>query len=324
MRKLWPILIAALCCFSELPARAEAPHDCRLKQAASIDLAGGANGPLLIPVTVKGTAAFMILSTGNAFSTVTRGAAERLGFHVHSTSGYVKSGKNAIDELATSNQFAIGQRLAFKSADFLVVPDDSYASDASGPQPVIGVLGSNLLAQLDIELDSAKRKMNLYLQDHCPGKAVYWSARYDSTPIQVDSLGVMYFPMELGDRKIETVLSTGDPSTTLFVDVAKQLYGIDYQSAGVSSRTDAAAQATFHYRALNLTSENLTIKNADIRLLDKPFPNCEVTERAGVAGYDGCLGIHPLHLGRDALSKLHIYLATKEGMLYFTPADAGQ
>jgi hypothetical protein len=134
----------------------------------------------------------------------------------------------------------------------------------------------------------------------------------------------MYFPMELGDRKIETVLSTGDPSTTLFVDVAKQLYGIDYQSAGVSSRTDAAAQATFHYRALNLTSENLTIKNADIRLLDKPFPNCEVTERAGVAGYDGCLGIHPLHLGRDALSKLHIYLATKEGMLYFTPADAGQ
>jgi hypothetical protein len=322
MRNLWPILLGALCCFSELPAQAKAPPDCRLKQAASIDMAGDANDPLLIPVTVKGTAAYMILSTGNAFSTVTRGAAERLGFHVHSTSGYVKSGKNAVDELATSNQFAIGQRLAFKSADFLVVPDDSYDSRGSGPQPVIGVLGSNLLAQLDIELDVAKRKMNLYLQDHCPGKAVYWSSRYDSTPIQVDSLGVMYFPMELGDKKIETVLSSGDPSTTLFVDVAKQLYGIDYRSAGVSSRTDAAGQTTFHYRALNLTSENLTLKNADIRLLDKPFPSCEVTERDGVTGYDGCLGIHPLHLGRDALSKLHIYLATKEGVLYFTPADA--
>jgi hypothetical protein len=46
------------------------------------------------------------------------------------------------------------------------------------------------------------------------------------------------------------------------------------------------------------------------------------TKRAGATGYDGCLGIHPLRLGRNVLAKLHIYIATKESILYFTSADA--
>lgn len=38
------------------------------------------------------------------------------------------------------------------------------------------------------------------------------------------------------------------------------------------------------------------------------------------ASYEGCLGIHPLLLGRNVMGKQHIYIATKEKMLYFTPA----
>jgi hypothetical protein len=42
----------------------------------------------------------------------------------------------------------------------------------------------------------------------------------------------------------------------------------------------------------------------------------------GAATYEGCLGIHPLALGQNVISKLHFYIATKEKMLYFTPAEA--
>jgi hypothetical protein len=41
-----------------------------------------------------------------------------------------------------------------------------------------------------------------------------------------------------------------------------------------------------------------------------------------MGGYDGCRGIHPLLLGLSVLSKLRIYFANKEKMLYVSPAGA--
>ena len=54
-------------------------------------------------------------------------------------------------------------------------------------------------------------------------------------------------------------------------------------------------------------------------LADNP---CHLSSHLGAATYEGCLGIHPLALGQNVISKLHFYIATKEKMLYFTPAEA--
>jgi len=60
-------MIALLCVFGLSPAsNAGEPIDCALKRLASLDLTD--NGALLVPVTIQGTAAFMILNTSNAMS----------------------------------------------------------------------------------------------------------------------------------------------------------------------------------------------------------------------------------------------------------------
>jgi len=47
-------------------------------------------------------------------------------------------------------------------------------------------------------------------------------------------------------------------------------------------------------------------------------------DKAKAALHAGCYGAEaPLKLGMNVISKMHLYFATKESMLYFTAADAG-
>jgi hypothetical protein len=176
---------------------------------------------------------------------------------------------------------------------------------------------------MDIELDLANRKMNLFSQDHCPGQVVYWSKTSDSAPIRFGTLGEFYFPMELEGKKLETTLATGNATTSLSTDVTRKLYNFDSHSPDVETETDAAGRTTAHYRAMKLSGQGIQIINAHILLVDRP-PNdaCQLTSRSGAAAYEGCFGAHPLQLGQNVLSKLHIYIATKEKVLYFTPATS--
>ncbi len=222
-------------------------------------------------------------------------------------------------QFALLKDFKIGQGIHFKGMEVLIAPDDSYGL-RSGDQEVVGVLGLNMNNPADIELDVANKKMNLYSQDHCPGNVVYWAGRYDATPFEVGQLGEIYFPMELEGKKIESTFDSGTPSTSLYTDITKSLFDFDSHSSGIETKTYSDGRTASHYRAMNLTSDHFQVVNADVYLLEKPFPDCVVTKRRNVTGYDGCLGNHPLHLGRDVLSRLHIYIATKEKMLYFTPA----
>lgn len=321
MRKFSVLIIELLCVMGLSPAsNAGEPTDCALKRLASLDLTE--RGDLLIPVTIQGNAEFMILNTSNAMSFLTESAVKRLRLRTQSIPGdtTVKLGNISIKSMTTAKDFMLGESIRFKSAEFLVVPGDPYPKASVG-EAAIGILGMNTLAHFDIELVLARRKINLYSQDHCRDRVVYWAHHYDSTPISFGELGEMYFPMELEGKKIEATFSSGNTSTTLHTDITKHFYDFDAHSTDVNSGTDASGNTTFHYRAMNLTSQNLTIANADIHLLE-PSSSCEVTRHAGAAAYDGCLGVHPLVMGRDVLSKLHIYIATKERVLYFTRADS--
>jgi hypothetical protein len=165
--------------------------------------------------------------------------------------------------------------------------------------------------------------MNFFSQDHCPGHAVYWSAKYDSAPIRFGSLGEFYFPMELEGKKLETTLATSKPMTTLNTDATRKLFNFDGTSADVETVTDDAGRTAAHYRAMRLSGEGLEIINARISLIDLSADNpCHLSTHLGAATYEGCLGIHPLALGQNVITKLHFYIATKEKMLYFTPAEA--
>jgi hypothetical protein len=299
--------------------------NCQLKRYASLDLSEPVGSHLLVPVTIKGTRAYMVLDLANPYSSVMESAASRFDLKTQSISNRVEvvAGGKQLQKLATVSPFSLGG-LQFKSAEFLVVPDKIF-SGGGADAPVVGILGMNFLAQFDIELDVAHRKMNLFSQDHCPGHTVYWSKSYDSAPMRLGTLGEFYFPMELDGKKLETTLATSNPMTILHTDASRRLYNFDSHSTDIETETDAAGNTTAHYRAMKLSGEGIDIINARIQLVDPPpNTNCTLSSRAGAATYDGCFGAHPLKLGQNVIAKLHIYLATKEKMLYFTPADASE
>jgi hypothetical protein len=263
----------------------------------------------------------MALNMASPFSSVTEKAVRDFSLPTRSIpfNVGVHAGKSQVRDTATATSFAVGG-LQFKSANFLVFPQFRFPANAADA-PVVGVLGMDVFKQLDIELDAAHRKMNLFSPDHCPEHVVYWSAKYDSVPIRFGSLGEFYFPMELDGKKLETTLATSDAMTTLRTDATRRLFNFDSHSADVEAETDSSGNTTVHYRAMKLSGEGLDIINARISLVDPPTAGCYLRSHQGAASYDGCFGVHPLALGQNVVSKLHFYIATKEKMLYFTPAN---
>lgn len=322
VRRLVPtVFLSVVLLFSTAaPSAAEEP-DCTLKQYASLDLTETPDGSLLVPVQIEGRAVYMVLNTVAAISGMTEEAVKLLGLGIKPVPPGVEIqvGKSDVRRMATAKGFSMGS-VRFKGATFLIMPTD-LVGRPTGEVPLVGALGMDVFASMDVELDAAHRKINLFSQDHCPGRAVYWAKKFDSVPIRFGRLGEIYFPMELDGQKLETTLATGSALTVLSTDVTRQLYHFDKDSPDIEKETDARGVTTAHYRAMNLTGEGLQIVNAHIRLLDPTHKSCHLGKRSGAAAYDDCYGTHPLQLGRSVLTKLRIYIATKEKTLYFTAAD---
>jgi hypothetical protein len=149
---------------------AAATKDCALKQYASLDLVGDPSRGLVVSVTIQDLPAYMILNTSNAYGSVTESAVRRLLLQTEPVPSSVEvfAGRSPIQKLARAKSFALGS-VKYAGAEFLVVSDDTVRSGLSG------ILGMNHFSHMDIEIDVANRKLNLYSPDHCPGNVVYWS-----------------------------------------------------------------------------------------------------------------------------------------------------
>jgi hypothetical protein len=292
-----------------------------LKRYASLDLAEDPQG-LVIPVIIEGSQEHMALDAGDWTSYITERDAHRLSLHVQRLSrgadvrnADARNDTVQLQAMAIAKRFSIGN-IPLTGATFFVVPDKTVAAN------VIGAVGMDMFAHFDIEIDIANRHLNLYSADHCPGSVVYWSTSFDSVPIRVGKLGELYFPMELNGKAIEATLATDLAVTTLTTDVTRRLFGFDANSADIETSVDADGRMAAHYRAMQLHAEGLDVLNAKIELVKRPAEFCQITNRLGATGYEGCSGVHPLRLGRNVLKKLHLYVATKEKIMYFTLAGA--
>jgi predicted aspartyl protease len=193
-------------------------RDCALKQYASIDLEESTNGHPLIAVTIDGIDTLMLLNTDTIASTLTDTAVSRLGLKTHSSSIHMRpsTGQPYFAQMATVKMLALGSA-QFQNTEFMEIPTSTLSSTAArdyADKRVVGVIGMDILANMDIELDIAHHKMNLYAPDHCPGQVVYWSDTYDAVAIHPGPRGEFYFPIELDGKKIEATLSTFQATTT--------------------------------------------------------------------------------------------------------------
>jgi hypothetical protein len=100
--------------------------------------------------------------------------------------------------------------------------------------------------------------------------------------------------MELDGQKLEAILTTDSPVSSLSTDVTTRVYGFDKNSQGIESVADADGHVVAQYRAMKLTANGLTVADERILLTDPPKNTCRLTKKRDAIGYTDCLYRYPL------------------------------
>ena len=298
------------------PARAD--ETCTLRKIAGVKARLDNGNKVLIAAKLGEAPVWFQLDTGAEFSIIRRAVADRLGIPVRDTPNHVYSaaGKDVSDQ-ARVPSLTLGEAVS-RDEVFWVYPG---GSDGTDDYPV-GLFGADYMQNYDVEIDLAGGMVNLFSQDHCKGKVVYWAKEYFALPIHVDREGRITLAAELDGEDLTALLDTGAWSSALEQSVAAHRMGITTDSPNmVRAGTAGDGQGNtlpfwkFPFKTLKLNG--VTIHNPDIAV-------------AAIIGTRNIgMGVHmkdvlpyDMLLGMNLLSKFHLYIAYREEMIYYTLATA--
>lgn len=325
MRSFATAAILVICGFGVDTAQAQ---DCQLKQYESLPL-NIVNEHLLIPVKVGDVEKDFALELGNALNGMSEATVDELSLGKRSISPNVNvvRGQVKITRL-TRAPLQLGH-ISFKDVEFLVVPPAANKSGFSGD------IGLRLLSKADIELDFAGKKFNLFSQDHCPGKVIYWTKTgFAQLPFVLEETGYVRPVMQLDGQPVRITLEPNDKSR-IGMNAMRRIFGLDENAPGMTLiGQDEDGKKIYSYPFKGLTADGLTVTSPLIRVIEEtPRPECtgrltyqfpehpplHSTEQPQLAT---CMGGWDVALGYSVLSKLRMYFSIKEKLLYLTAADA--
>jgi predicted aspartyl protease len=286
-------------------AQAADGEHCKLLMATSLDMGFDSGGRPVVPVSVEGQDEKMLVDTGGVYSAVTENTATALHLHKDTIDPgqiYMVSGKS-LAKVATAQSFKIG-RMQLQRYRFLTLPNDEL------PQDVSGILGPDVMHRFDVEFDFAGRKMNVFSQDHCEGNVVYWTGDdHAELPFKLDDDGHIMLEAQLDGETVHILLDTGSDISSMTLKTARNLFGVHEDSPELKilpGRT-FEGEPLYSYPLKSLDLNGLTVRNPNIVLYRSRLSD--------TGGPD-------ILLGMTVLSKLHLYIAYKEKVLYITPAGA--
>lgn len=339
MSRIRTVLAAAFIavCFS-VPGAARAAN-CQLVQLAAFDMAP--KELTQIPVAIGGKLYHFTLDMDAPFSSISRDVAKAEGFAQSPVPAHVimTVGARSIYHLATVPQMHIGSIAAEKVSMAEMPPQlEKVYGD--------GIIGLDLLAGVDVEMDPAHGKIRLFSQDHCPGGVVYWSRNYAVMPLHKSRAGYRYFQVDLDGKKVRAHFKPEQENVTMTrvgVCLAFGIHRNDPKLVPVGPHNPKAQILRYPFRKMMVG--NLEVDYPEIDLLPVmtangamvwpgqhnlvPIPSkCDDIRRLrsdhkrewkNVRGMYGPIG---LWLGMQELRRFHLYFAFKENKLYVTPADA--
>jgi len=256
----WVGLAAALLSFVQ--ARAE---ECQLKLEASVNVQRMADGLILVPVAIEDQPFHLMLNTGSVItSTLSESVATSLHLGIFPMREQIfDSAGHVINHGANVKDFTLG-RIHMDRTQFIVSPwFQSSNSD------IAGTLGPELIRRFDLDIDPAANKMQLFSQDHCPGKVVYWTKDWTDAPIKLLRSGHVAIDVELDGKPVTALLDTGFVRTVLSMTAARRLFGLDQNSPKLveTENNGPNAKSVFHYRFDKLSFAGIAINHPDVVLL---------------------------------------------------------
>jgi len=307
-------IVAALLAASSANA---AEPQCGLKRYASLDMQDDQYGRVMVEAMVNHAPRWVLVDTGGATSEIGEDVLRALqikeyplaaGIHFYTMDG------SEITHWATIPNFEIG--LAhFADRRFLVLP----SPDGGSAHQMQGILAPDLLSKFDLDFDFQNKKLNLFSQDHCEGKVVYWAQSYAAMPFEMSDDGHIKLDLTLDGKSVSGVLDTGANVTTLLAPAAHALFGISKDSPGVTGKPDS-----LHVQLHQLSLGGVSVQNPQIYLVDDAADHTyrnEMGMSLQELGVPSSL-MPKMILGTNILRRLHLYIAYQEHKIYITAAEA--
>jgi hypothetical protein len=193
------------------------------------------------------------------------------------------------------------------------------------PSPVVGLLGGDLLARVDVEFDLAEEAVRLFTPKGCSGEqVVYWRQPYSVLPITTTLRDVTHLRgfVELNGIRTPALFDTGAAVTTVTPHAAKAA-GVAIESPGITSVGKIhglGASAVDAYSAVfpTLTLGDEKITNARLEIADMMGWRKEAQIGSRIAtAIDDDLDPQML-VGADFFLSHRVYVARSQGLIYFS------
>ena len=215
-------IVAALSAASGAAAD-DAPKTCQLGQAASLDIRTMQEGMIAVRGAIDGHDGYFLIDTGGIGATLGFSSAfqSRLKPLRSIFGSALLPGGVALDYGANVGHFAVGP-ISYSNMWFYIAPDRML------PPDLVGSLQPHIWDNLDVEIDFAKGKLNLFVQKQCPGHAVYWTRdAVAAVPMNLDSFGHISVQADVDGKPVQAFIDSGAEHSYVTLAAAKAIFGID-------------------------------------------------------------------------------------------------
>jgi clan AA aspartic protease (TIGR02281 family) len=269
------------------------PGVCKMGLATDLALFPKA-GHALTPAKLNDAPAMLILDTGAQFTTITRTTADRLNLAVMPTNGSM-GGLGGVRSvyLFDAASFQIGRLqghdLRLLMSEIVLSPDGS----------VDGLLGSDFLANYNIDLDFPEHKARLFkVLEGCVNPAAPLDPPLLGAPLATGRNPQDLRPfvnVQIAGKTFRAAVDTGAPSTLMFSNAARRL-GLDPEKLTADQHFLAAGpgpslRAAVRHVISPMTIGDVTVSNMPIAIADQPSFDTDML------------------LGLDFLTRVHVFLS---------------
>jgi predicted aspartyl protease len=300
--------------------------NCELHLVASIPAKLSPSNQLLLDAKINDQPVEIQLDTGAAVSTIAKPFALHAGLQMEDMPGvlYGLTGQ-PLNEKTRVPSLRLGETTS-KSETFVVMPVGSDGTDG-GP---IGLLGTDYLQNYDVEIDVAGGKVNLFSQDHCTDKVVYWAPEFFKTEIYYPGSTSLHRPtidIQVEGKPIRALLDTGSYMTVMRMAAATDKFGLspdspDMQRAGETTGVEGRKLDTYLHTFQSMTFGDITLHNTKMAIA--PINMAAHVDARGSHIKQGAIDEPDVMIGMSLLKQLHLFIAYGEKTLYYTIATPKQ
>jgi predicted aspartyl protease len=212
-----------------------------------------------VTLSVAGVPIRLILDTGAERTLLTPEAAKRLGLTTQAayprTIRGLAGGAGAND--ARLQHLTAGGH-ALPDAGVLVT---GIVLPSDPDRPTDGLLGADILADFDVEIDMPHHRLTLYTKRSCPESPLPWKLPYETIAAHRSLHDHLFFPVSLDGHSLAAVIDTGAQTTVLDTQAALAtglsagMLDRDTASTVRGATADAAPSHRHRFRRLEVGGE---------------------------------------------------------------------